>query len=122
MRYNYSSMRIERMRKNDCVILRVREDLSAKSNLAPLKAQIAELVRKDILRISLAFTESSYFHTHTIAILVQCIEIVHEKGGALGIINPNEEILDVLNTISLDKLVRIYATEDAAVADTAVVN
>jgi anti-anti-sigma factor len=106
-------MHIEIAKRKDYVILRIQEDLSAKSNLAQLKERILGLLRKGQANIALSFTRNSYFHSQTIATLVQCIETVHEQGGTLAIVEPNEDIRDVLNTISLDKLVTIYPTEDA---------
>jgi len=100
-------------RKNGYEILRIQEDLSAKSDLSLVKAKIREYLSRGKVNLALAFTAKSYFHTQTISVLVQCIEMVHKRGGLLGIINPNEEIRDILRTINLDKLVRIFASEDS---------
>jgi len=100
-------------RKNGYEILRIQEDLSAKSDLSLVKAKIREYLSRGKVNLALAFTADSYFHTQTISVLVQCIEMVHKQGGLLGIINPNEEIRDILRTINLDKLVRIFASEDS---------
>ncbi len=100
-------------RVHDYVVLKVTEDLSAKSDLSQLKDEIKKLVGKGHVNIALSFTQNSYLHTQTISTLVQCIETVRERGGVLGIVNPNDDIRDVLNTISLDKLVQIFPCEEA---------
>jgi anti-anti-sigma factor len=112
-------MEIETVDKNGCTILRVKEDLSAKSDLTTLKSAIKKHLSQGQYNLALAFTADSYFHTQTVSILVQCIEMVHKRGGMLGIVNPNSEILDMLNTISLDRLVNIYPSEDAVASKTA---
>ena len=101
-------MEIETINQNSYIVLQIKEDLSPKSDLTVLKDQIKAYLDSGSIKIALSFTEKSYFHTQTISALVQCVEYVNEKGGKLAIINPNAEIRDVLDTISLDKLVDVF--------------
>ena len=105
-------MDVKTIEKNGYIILRVEEDLSAKSNVQVLKSTIKKYLEQGQVNIAVMFTKNSFFHTQTISVLVQCIELVRERGGKLGIINPNTEIDDILHTINLNELVDIFSSED----------
>ncbi len=88
------------------------ENLSLNSDISKLKELIYHALDEGIRSIALRFTEHSYLSTRTIAVLVTCFEEVKDRGGRLAIINPNEDILDVLGMIDLDRVVDYYPSEN----------
>ena len=103
-----------RIKKNSFIIIRVKENLTLKSDLSSLKSALMRCLGRGQTNFALSFTEKSYFFSHTISMLVECIDMVHKRGGMLGIVNPNNEILDLLHNIGfLEDRLTIFPTEDA---------
>mgnify|MGYP003730709225 CR=1 FL=1 len=72
---------------------------------------IERSIRKGHVKIALNFTQRSYLYTPTVARLVEYFKLVQEHGGHLCLVQPNEEILDVLELIGLTKFVRVVSSE-----------
>jgi anti-anti-sigma factor len=89
----------------------VSDPIAAHSNMVDLRNAVERTLANGQTKIIFRFTEDSYLHTQTIAILVQCIDMIRQAGGTVGICNPNEDIADVLHTISLDSIATIYPSE-----------
>jgi len=47
-----------------------------------------------------------------VAVLINCLKKVKREGGDLCIIEPNPEILSILNLINVNKIINIYESED----------
>ncbi|MBD3420013.1 MAG: STAS domain-containing protein [Chitinivibrionales bacterium] len=105
-------MLIESSRVNNYLVLKIKEDLGLNSDLTELKNIITEYVDEGITKIALEFTQDSYLYTKSIAILVQCCESIREKNGTMALINPNEDIIDILETINFDSLIQICDSEE----------
>jgi anti-anti-sigma factor len=98
--------------KNAYTIFRFLEDVGINTDLAELKVLIEEHLQKGNKNIAIAFTKNSYLYTKSIAILIACSEMVREAGGSLAIIEPNEDIVDILAVIDFDKIIKIFSSEE----------
>ncbi|MBD3392534.1 MAG: STAS domain-containing protein [Chitinivibrionales bacterium] len=105
-------MNIKRYRKCDYFALRVTEDLGIRSDLSALKDAVVEYLEKGITRIAVSFTPHSFLNSEAVAVCVQCVEMVRDKGGTLGIIRPNAQILDILKITGLEDLVQVFDSEE----------
>jgi len=115
-------MLIESYQKGGYQVLNIKEDLTISSDVSELKMLISGYMSRKVLNIALLFTKDSYLYTKSISILVQCLELVREHGGSLAIINPNEDIQDIMNTLDFNRVIRVFPSEDdiappAAAAD-----
>jgi anti-anti-sigma regulatory factor len=105
-------MLIESTKRNGFQILRVNDPVNLRSDLGDLRKAVEEYVGQGVVNIALAFSKDSYFYTKHISILVQCLEMLKDANGTLAMIDPNEEILDVLRTIGFFDFTKIYANDD----------
>ena len=93
-------------------VLRIKDDLSVNSDISEIKPIVHEYLQQGITKIALAFSRDSYLYTRSIAVLVQCLEMINERKGVLAIFQPNEDILDMLAAISFDTRVLIALSEN----------
>ena len=106
-------MLIERETKGGYRVLRVNEDLGLESDLSPLKTEIDTLVAEGTTSIAVRFTPGSFLYSHNVGVLVQCLEAVHEHGGALALVAPNDDIRSAVALIGFDTMVTIVPSEEA---------
>ncbi|MBD3346042.1 MAG: STAS domain-containing protein [Chitinivibrionales bacterium] len=93
-------------------LLKIKKELNLNSDLTELRQIIEEYVEKGPINIALKFTDDSYLYTKSIASLVQSFEMVRDHGGKMAVINPNEDIIEVLNTVGFTDLVKICKNEE----------
>lgn len=108
---SYRQLHIETTEIGDTVHLRVKDSLGTRSDLAALRKAIEASLALGKNNIALSLTRDSVLYTQAIAILVQCIDMIHQQGGRLTLIAPGQEIVEVLETMSLDMLVAIVGSE-----------
>jgi anti-anti-sigma factor len=104
----------------DCKAYRIfslLDDLTLNSDITELAELVDRAVASGIRNIALVFTRDSYLSTRTISVLVNCFEAVKDVQGNLAIIGPNEDILDVLGMIDIDRMVRFYPSEEKLVEE-----
>jgi len=94
-------------------IIRIKNDIGLKDDIGDLIGLVKEALQTGIANIALCFTQSSYFNTRSVSVLVQCHEILDEKGGHLSIVAPNPDLLDVLRTIGLECSIAVFESESA---------
>jgi anti-anti-sigma factor len=104
-------MLIESYHQHGYQILSIKEDLTISSDLSELKALVQGYMQKGITDIAFSFTEASYLYTKSISVLVQCLEAIRDRGGTMAIIHPNDDIVDILDTLDFDKIIKIFPTE-----------
>jgi anti-anti-sigma factor len=105
-------MRIESTGRKDVLIFRIKDDLTIDSDLSEIVSMVKAAVENGQYNIVLSFTQESYLCTRSIAVITQCRQMLEEKRGTLGIVATNGDIRDLLETIGISSLVRIYGKED----------
>ena len=105
-------LEIDVYKKNGYLVFRFKEDVGLSSDLSGLKAVIEHHLAKGARSIAIAFTQSSYLYTKSIAVLIACSEMIKDAGGHLAIIEANRDILDILSVIDFDKVIKIVAAEN----------
>jgi anti-anti-sigma factor len=93
-------------------VFSIEEDLGLSSSISQLKDQIAAALERGVRDVALRFSRNSYLSTRTIATLVNCFEDVKDRGGRLAIVDPNEDIVEILSMIDFDKVVSFFPTEE----------
>jgi anti-anti-sigma factor len=103
---------IESDEVNGYQVFRIKEDLALGADFGSLTALLDRALKKGRGKVAIHFTPRSYLYTPTIARLVEYYKLLSDKGGTLCLVQPNEEILQVLETIGLTKLIRIVSSEE----------
>jgi anti-anti-sigma factor len=77
-----------------------------------LKSYINTLLEKNLLKIALNLSQVTYLDSGALNVLIYSHNTLKKRDGVLVIIEPNEYVKDVLDVVGLNKLVKIYATEE----------
>ncbi len=77
-----------------------------------LKSFVNTLIEKNVANIALNLAQVTYLDSGALNVLIYSHNTVAKKGGTLVLIEPNEYVRDVLEVVGLDKLVKIYQTEE----------
>ncbi len=77
-----------------------------------LKSFINALIEKNVTHIALNLAQVNYMDSGALNVLIYSHNTVSKRGGKLVLIAPNEYVHDVLEVVGLDKLVKIYPTEE----------
>lgn len=83
-----------------------------------LKSYINTLLEKNTNKIALNLSQVTYLDSGALNVLIYCHNMLKKKDGHLVIIRTNEYVKDVLDVVGLNKLVKIYATEEDFEHDT----
>lgn len=93
-------------------IIEIKEVLHLTTILTDLQVEVNNLLKKGINLIAIQFANDSYLCSQTGATIVHCWEAIKEENGELALVNTNEDILDFLKIIDIDKLIKVYLTTD----------
>jgi anti-anti-sigma regulatory factor len=104
--------RIRAFSKNGVRIFEIREDLTLASRFNKLSDMIKQAIAQGTVHIAILFSPDSYLSTRLIAQMVQYYKIAQDRGGSLGVINPNKDIVAVMETIGLLEMIRVFPSID----------
>lgn len=77
-----------------------------------LKSFVNQMVEKNVLKIGLNLAQVTYLDSGALNVLIYCHNTLSKRDGCLVLIEPNEYVRDVLEVVGLDKLVKVYSTEE----------
>ncbi len=77
-----------------------------------LKSYINTLMEKETVTIAIDLSEVTYLDSGALNVLIYSQNSLSNKGGQLVLIKPNEYVKDVLEVVGLNKLVKIYSTQE----------
>jgi anti-anti-sigma factor len=112
-------MNIDVYKKGAYLVFRIQEDVGLSTELSDLRKRIEQELSAGARDVAIAFTQSSYLYTKSIAVLIACSEMIKDAGGHLAIVEANKDILDILSVIDFDKMIRIYGAEQELVSSPA---
>ncbi|HKP98606.1 MAG TPA: STAS domain-containing protein [Fibrobacteria bacterium] len=81
--------------------------------LEELRSQIQEVVAQEVDSIAFAFEKSSFLSSSTINLLVKTMQTLSIHGKPTFIITRDEEVLESLQMMDLDRVMRILPDLDA---------
>lgn len=105
-------MKIDLYSRGKYQIIRIEDDLRVIADLSELKFLIEGYVREGRKNIVVSFTNSSYIYSGALAILIECYKKIKEQNGDLFLLEPNEELLNILTYLNLNQVINIYHAED----------
>jgi anti-anti-sigma factor len=77
-----------------------------------LKSYINTVIEKGIVNVALNLSNVTYLDSGALNVLIYSHNTLSKKGGLLALIEPNEYVRDVLEVVGLNKLVKIYSTQE----------
>ena len=105
-------MKIASYAKGKYLVLRIHPHGENFPDLSELKDLILNYLDKGIRHIAVNFVDTSYIYSGELRVLVICYKMVEERGGNLCIVEPNPAVFDILKILNIDKIIRIYDSED----------
>jgi anti-anti-sigma factor len=110
------AIRVDSSKRGSYTLFSIEQDLNLYSDISHLR----ELVQKSISigehTIALRFSQDSYFSSQTVAMLVNCIEMVKECSGKIALVNPNHNLRYLLTIIDLDSAIQVFDSESNLIA------
>lgn len=104
-------MKIEVYPRGIYRILKISDHLFI-SQLDELKQLIKGYLAQGDCYIAVNFIDTSYLYSGAISALISCFKMVNDVKGDLCILEPKPEMLDLLNQIGIDALIKVYASEN----------
>lgn len=77
-----------------------------------LKSHLNALLDKNTRHVALDLSKVTYLDSGALNVLIYAHNALRKREGALVLIQPNEYVRDVLEVVGLDKLVKIYPTDE----------
>ena len=103
-------MKIETYEHGVYQIVRVQDDDHAISNLAELRDLINGYLKRGKINIAVSFCNASYIYSGAVSILINCFRMVEEHGGSLCIIEPNPTLFEILETLNIHNVIKVYVS------------
>ena len=104
-------MKIETYEKGVYQIVKVQEDTHTINNLFELRDLITGYLKRGKIHIAVSFCDASYIYSGAVSILINCYRLVEERGGSLCIIEPDPGLIDILETLNISNVIKIYTDE-----------
>jgi anti-anti-sigma factor len=76
-----------------------------------LKSYVNTLLERNLFFVAMNLAKVTYLDSGALNVLIYCHNTLRKKGGSLALIEPNEYVRDVLEVVGLNKLVKIFSTE-----------
>ena len=105
-------MEYESYAKDQFQVIKIKDVLNLTSRIDELEGIINSLLEKNEIKVAIYFAEGSYLCSSSGAVLIRCWESIKDHGGVLALINVNQDILDFLNIIDFDSLIKICKSEE----------
>jgi len=106
-------MRLEIKAHGHYKIIRIEDELEIITDLSELKFLIEGYISHGIRKIAVSFKGTSYIYSGAIAVLMECFKKLSDfPDGRLCIIEPNNELKGVFSALNIDKILKIYNSED----------
>jgi anti-anti-sigma factor len=105
-------MKIETYEKGMYQIIKVQEQDHAINNLTELHDLVTGYLKRGKIHIAISFCDASYIYSGAINMLINCYHQVEKYSGSLSIIEPNPGLFDILETLNINNVIKIYVSEE----------
>lgn len=104
-------MNIEAEKFRNYLVVRIKDDLNFDTNIVELRQVIEDSLEHE-KNFAISLTKNSFLSSMTIGIILQCYGMIHERGGKMAFIHPNEGDSDLLETLSFTCIIETYRSEE----------
>lgn len=105
-------MNVKEREKNDFHVLDIRGRINRLQDAIQLKSIFQELIDKDINYIALNMANVTYLDSGALNVIIFTYNSLNRKNGKLIIISPNDFVKDTLEIVGINRIVKIYSTEE----------
>ena len=109
-------MQIKESENCGVVVLSVEGDIDLNSSPI-MRDKFNELAQKETSKILLNFSSVNYIDSSGLATLIEMLQRLKKYQGQLRLANVSEKIRSLFEVTKLDKLFKMYASEDDAIKD-----
>lgn len=95
-----------------CHIIDIAGKIDRLKDSIVLKSYVNTLLEREISIVAMNLAKVTYLDSGALNVLIYCHNTLRKKSGSLALIEPNEYVRDVLEVVGLNKLVKIYSTEE----------
>jgi anti-anti-sigma factor len=105
-------MNISATEHRGCFVVELVGKIDRLKDSIALKSHINSLLDSNNLRVALNLSKVTYLDSGALNVIIYAHNALKKKCGSLVLIEPNEYVRDVLEVVGLDKLVKIYQTDE----------
>jgi hypothetical protein len=98
--------------KNGYKVIKFNQDLGLNSDISELVNEVRKGLGLGSRDFAVWFTPGTFLYTRTIAVLVQCFELIRNRKGSMAIIAANEDILYTLRIIGFLNFVKLCGSDE----------
>ncbi len=103
-------MKIETYEHGVYQIVKVQDDDHTINNLSELRDLITGYLKRGKIHIAVNFCDASYIYSGAVSILINCYRMAEEHGGSLCIIEPDPGLFEILETLNIHNVIKIYVS------------
>ncbi|MCX7726789.1 MAG: STAS domain-containing protein [Chitinispirillaceae bacterium] len=105
-------MKIETYERGIYQIIKVQDESHTINDLSELKDLITGYIKRGKVHIAVGFCNASYIYSGAISVLINCYRMAEHHGGSLCIIEPNPSLVEILDTLNISNVIKIYESEE----------
>jgi len=109
------SLKYEIKRRQDIVILELRDEVDSSVGLAELIQATEELMTSGESRVVINLSRVTFMDSSAVGWLIRLKKQTNSMGGDLKLISAPEFVIRLLSILHLEKLLEIFVDEDAAI-------
>lgn len=94
-------------------IIRILQTLQRGDDLSQVRTTIEQALSQGYRRIVITMNEKSFLYSEILARIVTLYKLITSNNGSLWIVQSNEKILFLLETLGLSDMIRIVPSEKA---------
>lgn len=100
------------LKKDKFIVVTVSDSINIISELTELKEIIENQLKGDNYNIAVQFLNADYLYSGAISVIVSAYKVIHEKNGELCIIEPNGNIMKLLDQMCITNIIPVYGSVD----------
>ncbi len=105
-------MKIASYTKGDHLILKIHPHGTDLPDLCELENLIMTYLEQGARNIAVNFANKSYIYSGELRVLLSCYKLIVKQSGTLSVLEPNKAVYEMLIALNIDKLIKIYTSED----------
>ena len=106
-------MKLQTTHRGSFLAIRLLGEVTLNTETGPLVQAVEQALAAGRTSVAITFGENSFLYTRHIASLIRCLELIREQDGSLAVINPNQDIRDVLALIDPEGMIVRADSEEA---------
>ncbi|MFP4416625.1 MAG: STAS domain-containing protein [Chitinispirillaceae bacterium] len=87
-------------------------NITSNVNTRVLDEKISELIQEGTHNFVFNLERTTYLDSSGISIFIHCLCDVQQNNGSIYIIAEDNQVRDVLNLVGIDRLIKVYDSED----------